>query len=164
MISPIITAVTKPAQTVVTISVAPITANSLLVKNNIQTVVVPSTVSTSSIVIDPSGANAYQLAISSGFVGTKKQWLASLNGLQGIQGIQGVTGLIGTTGTTGTTGADGIDGVNGANGINGVNGIDGDQSFPSLDVNNRLIKGSDSGLYVPDIFVDPLAYYILAKS
>jgi len=164
MINPIITAVTKPAQTVVTFSVAPTTTNNLAVENNIQTVIVPTTVRTPSIVIDPSGASAYQLATSSGFVGTKEQWLVSLTGLQGFQGIQGVTGLIGLTGTTGTTGTDGIDGVNGTNGINGVNGIDGDQSFPSLDVNNRLIKGSDTGLYVPDIGIDPLAYYILAKA
>lgn len=36
--------------------------------------------------------------------------------------------------------------------------------FISQDQDNRLIKGSDQGLYVrDDLTPDPLAYYILAK-
>lgn len=34
----------------------------------------------------------------------------------------------------------------------------------SADADNRLTKGSDAGLYVPEIVSDPLAYYILSKS
>ena len=34
----------------------------------------------------------------------------------------------------------------------------------STDPNNRSTKGTDGGLYTPDISVDPLAYYILAKA
>lgn len=34
----------------------------------------------------------------------------------------------------------------------------------STDPDNRLTTGSDDGLYVPELVVDPLAYYILAKA
>ena len=34
----------------------------------------------------------------------------------------------------------------------------------STDPDNRLTTGSDNGLYVPELVVDPLAYYILAKA
>lgn len=34
----------------------------------------------------------------------------------------------------------------------------------SDDPENRLTTGGDGGLFVPDIQVDPLAYYILAKA
>lgn len=34
----------------------------------------------------------------------------------------------------------------------------------SADPDNRLTTGSDDGLYVPEIVIDPLAYYILAKA
>lgn len=36
--------------------------------------------------------------------------------------------------------------------------------FISQDPNNRLVYGTDGGLHVPDLTVEPLAYYILAKS
>ena len=38
------------------------------------------------------------------------------------------------------------------------------QSFLSADPDNRTREGSDGGLYTPELEVDPLAYYILAKS
>lgn len=34
----------------------------------------------------------------------------------------------------------------------------------SKDPDNRLTRGSDAGLLVPEIGIDPLAYYILSKS
>jgi len=34
----------------------------------------------------------------------------------------------------------------------------------STDEGNALTKGTDQGLYVPDLVADPVAYYILAKS
>lgn len=34
----------------------------------------------------------------------------------------------------------------------------------STDANNRTTRGSDGGLFTPDITSDPLAYYILAKA
>lgn len=34
----------------------------------------------------------------------------------------------------------------------------------SADENNRLTKGSDAKLLVPDLGIDPLPYYILSKS
>ena len=33
----------------------------------------------------------------------------------------------------------------------------------STDPDNRLTTGSDAGLYVPELTVDPLAYYIISK-
>lgn len=35
---------------------------------------------------------------------------------------------------------------------------------PSTDPDNRSTLGSDGGIYTPEIAVDPLAYYILAKA
>lgn len=47
----------------------------------------------------------------------------------------------------------------------GLPGKDGGEAKISTDPLNRLIKGSDDGLYVfDDLAPDPLAYYILAKS
>lgn len=43
-------------------------------------------------------------------------------------------------------------------------GPPGPSVFISMDTNNRLSKGTDDGLFVPDIAADPLAYYILAKA
>lgn len=34
----------------------------------------------------------------------------------------------------------------------------------STDPDNRLTRGSDAGLYVPELTVDPLAYYVISKS
>ena len=48
----------------------------------------------------PSGDDAYEVAVSEGFVGTRAQWLASL---VGPQGPQGETGPAGTTSWTGIT-------------------------------------------------------------
>lgn len=33
----------------------------------------------------------------------------------------------------------------------------------STDPENRITAGADSGLFVPELLIDPLAYYILAK-
>lgn len=45
----------------------------------------------------PSGDDAYEVAVSEGFVGTRTQWLASLVGPQGIQGPKGETGAVALT-------------------------------------------------------------------
>jgi hypothetical protein len=37
-------------------------------------------------------------------------------------------------------------------------------SFVSQDSGNRSVLGSDGGTFTPELVVDPLAYYILAKS
>jgi len=34
----------------------------------------------------------------------------------------------------------------------------------STDPDNRLTTGSDNALFVPEILIDPLAYYILSRS
>ena len=47
----------------------------------------------------------------------------------------------------------------------GQPGLSGAAAQISLDAWNRLVSGSDQGLYVPDdLASDPLAYYILAKN
>jgi hypothetical protein len=49
--------------------------------------------------------------------------------------------------------------------IRGPQGPAGPPAMVSADPNNRLVTGSDSGLYVPnDLTPDPLSYYILAKA
>ena len=73
------------------------------------------------------GRDAYQVAVEDGgFVGTRIEWLATLEGNQGIQGIQGETGA------SGTNGADGIDGTNGLQGAQGVQGIQGIQGAQGI--------------------------------
>ena len=48
--------------------------------------------------------------------------------------------------------------------IKGDPGPPGPAAFVSADPDNRTKEGTDGGLYTPDLVVDPLAYYILAKS
>lgn len=43
-------------------------------------------------------------------------------------------------------------------------GVPGSYKSISTDPDNRLTTGSDAGLYVPELTVDPLAYYIISKS
>ena len=43
-------------------------------------------------------------------------------------------------------------------------GVPGSYMSISTDPDNRLTTGSDAGLYVPELTVDPLAYYIISKS
>jgi hypothetical protein len=46
----------------------------------------------------------------------------------------------------------------------GLEGPPGAAGFVSTDPNNRLIHGTDGGLYVPDLAVDPLINYEQAKA
>ena len=53
----------------------------------------------------------------------------------------------------------------GVQGPPGPRGLSGDGSAAiSTDPDNRLTVGADSGLFVPEITADPLAYYILSKA
>ena len=64
----------------------------------------------------------------------------------------------------GVPGLPGPAGPQGVQGVPGPQGKDG-QTHISADTPNRLRRGSDGGLYVPDdLTPDPLAYYILAKA
>lgn len=67
-------------------------------------VIVPPAAPEPILVSSSEAADAYQLAVADGFVGTLTQWLASLKGEQGIQGIQGGTGATGATGAQGVAG------------------------------------------------------------
>jgi len=59
--------------------------------------------------------------------------------------------------------SEGIQGPPGPPGPVGPKG-DSTKTFVSADPDNRLTTGSDDGLFVPEIVIDPLAYYILAKA
>lgn len=52
----------------------------------------------------------------------------------------------------------------GMRGEKGEKGEDGSSAALSTDPNNRSVEGTDGGIFTPDLVVDPLAYYILAKS
>ena len=45
----------------------------------------------------------------------------------------------------------------------GLQGPPGNAAI-STDPDNRLVRGLDAGLLVPELVADPLAYYILAKA
>ncbi len=49
-------------------------------------------------------------------------------------------------------------------GLQGAPGAPGVGAAISTDPDNRLVRGTDAGLLVPEIVTDPLAYYILAKA
>lgn len=69
----------------------------------------------------------------------------------------GVT-VLGQRGPAGPAGQPGQPGPAGAPGAPGLSGA------ISADADNRATHGTDGGLYVPELAVDPLAYYILARS
>lgn len=48
--------------------------------------------------------------------------------------------------------------------LSGQMGPPGEGAAISSDIDNRLTRGTDLGLFVPEIYIDPLAYYILAKA
>lgn len=68
------------------------------------------------------GASAYEVAVANGFIGTEKEWLASLKGKDGAAGPKGD---IGPTGPAGSPGRDGKDGANGRDGKDGNDGAVG---------------------------------------
>ncbi|MEW2406476.1 hypothetical protein [Streptomyces griseoviridis] len=68
----------------------------------------------------PDGDSAYDVAVSSGFVGTVAQWLASLKGATGATGAQGPKGDTGSQGPKGDTGATGAQGPKGDTGATGA--------------------------------------------
>jgi hypothetical protein len=72
-----------------------------------------------------AGKSAYQIALDNGFVGTEKQWLASLKGADGADGKNGVDGKDGADGKDGSPGIPGVKGDKGDKGNPGVDGRDG---------------------------------------
>lgn len=62
-------------------------------------------------VLSIQGASAYQIAVDNGFVGSEKEWLASLVGPQGPQGLKGDTGPQGPKGEDGIPGPKGDPGT-----------------------------------------------------
>jgi hypothetical protein len=79
------------------------------------------------------GLNAYELAVSEGFVGTLAAWLESLIGPTGLQGPQGLPGADGATGPKGDTGDQGLQGNPGPKGDTGDTGPEGPQGPAGAD-------------------------------
>ena len=112
-----------------------------------------------------NGKSAYEVAVANGFVGTEKEWLASLKGEAGKDGLQGVPGKDGAPGAKGDPfvyadftpeqlaalkgakgdkgdpgerGLPGRDGVDGRNGIDGAKGEKGDPGADGRDFDGNL--------------------------
>lgn len=78
------------------------------------------------------GKSAYELAVSQGFMGDLKAWLASLKGAQGPAGKDGERGPQGEPGPAGQDGKNGQDGQPGPAGKDGKNGRDGSRIFTAF--------------------------------
>lgn len=52
----------------------------------------------------------------------------------------------------------------GLRGARGEAGASGAAASLSADAGNRTVLGADGGMYTPELGVDPLAHYILAKN
>ena len=72
-----------------------------------------------------TGASAYEVAVSNGFIGSVNEWLLSLKGEDGVDGPQGERGEIGPKGDTGGMGPQGAPGNDGYTPIKGVDYFDG---------------------------------------
>ncbi|MFT8808860.1 hypothetical protein [Gluconobacter sp.] len=79
------------------------------------------------------GESAYQVAVSSGYVGTEAQWLASLVGPAGPKGDTGETGPAGPTGPQGVVGATGETGPQGPAGAKGPAGSDAEVTASAIE-------------------------------
>ena len=73
------------------------------------------------------GRSAYELAVSRGFVGSEKDWIASLKGDRGEKGDQGERGEKGDVGDRGPIGEQGLRGISGPPGPEGPQGPKGDR-------------------------------------
>lgn len=77
----------------------------------------------------PSGDDAYEVAVAEGFVGTRVEWLASLEGPQGPKGDTGDAGPQGPIGPQGIQGETGPQGPQGIQGIQGPQGLAGNSAY-----------------------------------
>lgn len=82
---------------------------------------------------DWRGYSAYEVAVQEGFVGTKAEWLASLQGATGPQGEKGDQGIQGIQGPKGDAGETGPQGQTGPTGPQGPKGEKGDKGDPGDD-------------------------------
>lgn len=92
------------------------------------------------------GKSAYELAVSQGFTGDLKAWLASLKGEQGPSGKDGEQGPAGQDGKNGQDGQPGKDGKNGLNGHSiwyTSEGINWTQNNPTVTMQS-VANASDS--------------------
>lgn len=107
------------------------------------------------------GKSAYELAVSQGFVGDLKAWLASLKGEQGPAGKDGGRGPAGKDGKNGQDGQPGPAGKDGKNGLNGHSiwytseGINWTQNNPTVTMQS-VVNASDSQKpEADDLMIDP---------
>lgn len=87
------------------------------------------------------GKSAYEIAFENGYVGSEKEWLASL------KGAKGDTGERGPQGEQGLQGIQGPQGIQGEQGIQGAKGDKGDKGDAGIDATLMKIidKTSDTG-------------------
>ena len=73
------------------------------------------------------GKSAYELAVARGFVGSEKDWIASIKGDRGEKGDQGERGEKGDIGDRGPIGEQGLRGISGPPGPEGPQGPKGER-------------------------------------
>ncbi len=92
------------------------------------------------------GDSAYEVAVNNGFVGTEKDWLASLKGEKGDRGEQGIQGIQGIRGERGIQGEKGDKGETGEKGDKGDKGDTGDVSKEQLnELEDKLLSQIPKG-------------------
>lgn len=114
------------------------------------------------IISGMNGKNAYELAVEEGFQGSRREWLASLEGKDGQNGVNGTNGENGSNGTNGKSAYEiaceegfegsleewllslqfGEDGADGQNGKNGKDGKDGENGLDGVSIVNVFINES----------------------
>lgn len=104
------------------------------------------------------GQSAYELAVSTGFVGTEAQWLLSLKGEPGPAGTPGSPGAAGPAGPKGDTGAAGADStVPGPKGDTGDTGPAGPAGADYSGPNIASSSVAPSSPAVGDVWIDTSA-------
>lgn len=83
-----------------------------------------------------AGKSAYQIAVEDGFVGTRAEWLKSLQGEKGPEGPRGLQGV------PGPQGKPGVQGKTGETGPRGEPGPKGDTGEPGKDGTSVNIQGT----------------------
>ena len=106
------------------------------------------------------GKSAYELAVSQGFVGDLKDWLASLKGQTGPAGKDGKDGQAGPAGKDGKNGQDGQPGKDGKNGLNGHSiwytseGVNWTQNNPTVTMQSVANASSSQKPEADDLMID----------
>ncbi|MDD1401002.1 hypothetical protein PSA87_05075 [Limosilactobacillus reuteri] len=100
------------------------------------------------------GKSAYELAVSQGFVGDLKAWLASLKGEQGPAGKDGERGPAGKDGQDGKPGEDGNNGLNGHSIWYTSEGINWTQNNPTVTMQSVANASNIQKPEADDLMID----------